>query len=161
MKFRYYSDEFVYFNILGQDTSNGIINLGINEIFDSLKDCINYLYSHPKIYKILLNNKQYQLVIIMQQISDSRSSEPDNILYFCESGIFRFTVNKAAILFSKADINFRKTIDPSLDSATIFRLDSTFYYNDYSVNATEYFENKCIDRELSKYILTNNKRMTY
>ena len=61
MKFRYYSDEFVYFNILGQDTSNGIINLGINEIFDSLKDCINYLYSHPKIYKILLNNKQYQL----------------------------------------------------------------------------------------------------
>ena len=169
MKLRYFSDDYIYFKILGASTDDGFIKF--NSILDkdlihkSLKDCTVYMLQNvslrqeiDNIYKSSDFN-HFDIIVLMTQISDKRSSEPNNILYFCESALFKFNKN---LKCTSVVFNFRKSIDPLLEYATLYYIgDNVLYYSDKSVIANDYFKEITSDRQLAEFVLQNKQSIIY
>ena len=163
MKLRNFKDDFIYFRIFGMLTDNRIIPFNIPQLAlkDTLKECVNMIHTDEFIQRILnpYRNKSYNIAVIMDQYSHARSvSYSDNILYYACKGVFYFS--KLVKLY-KIDLDLRKTIDPSLQSITIYTDNNSIYYNDSSVIARKYFRKTCKDKELSKVLLNKNLVINY
>ena len=171
MKLRYFKDDYLYFRILGVDTPTGLIELKCisarDRVHKSLKEATNYMLSNISLQKELsdifshykIGEPEYHVLILMEEISPRRSTQPDNMLHFCESALFRLNrhLKCTSVVFS-----FRKTIDPLLENAQLYYIgDNVLYYSDNSVDASEYFKNGTPDRQLAEFVLNNRDSIIY
>ena len=160
MKLRYYKDPYVYFYILGIFGLNGLIPVigldGDNNHFTNLKQSIMYIIDNTPKYdyiKSRIIDNDGMLIIVMEQNSDNRDSTKNNILYYCESAIFKFNDK---LELKESVFNFRKTIDPSLSYATYYSDTNLFLYGDPDVNIARFLQEDCLDKELANFLLHQN-----
>ena len=159
MKLRYYKDKSIYFCIMGLYDGNLIVPI-MNEDkkFESLKDCMIYMYANRGIESVIKSSINSNLIISMHQIDDSRDSTKNNILYYCETAIFKFdnSLRLQEIIF-----DFRKNIEPKMSSAIYDCKSGILTYQDQSVIAMDFLANDCLDKELSHFLLYEDKNFTY
>ena len=179
MRLRYFEDDYIYYKILGVDNGTGkIIKFESvpesDSIFKSLTECTKYILQNISLQKEInmlydemkknseLSTYVYNnffIVIYMKQICDKRSSKPDNMLYFCQSALFKFNRH---LVCRYVMFDFRKFIDSKLEYATLYSEgDHILYYSDKTVIAGDYFKNITSDRELANFVLNNRKAIVY
>ena len=180
MRLRYFKDDYIYYKILGADNNSGkIIEFESvpksDSIFKTLPDCTKYILQNISLQKELNdiydemkkdngNNPSYaynnfNIIVCMKQISDKRSSTPDNILHFCQSAMFKFN---RRLVCKQVIFDFRKNIDPKLEYATLYSEgDNILFYSDKTVIAGDYFSNVTSDRELANFVLNNLQAIVY
>lgn len=171
MKLRYFKDDYIYFKILGVDTPTGLRKLTKlperDTVHKTLKEATVCMLHNIGLQRELddifkedkYGNLNYSVVVLMNEVSSKRTSESNNILYFCESALFKLDrhLKCSAVIF-----NFRKTIDPLLESAHIYYMgESTLYYDDHTVIAGDYFKFQTPDRELAEFVLNNHNAIVY
>lgn len=182
MKLRYFTDDYVYYSIIGVDDGCGHLReftniLEKDRVHKSLTDCITYILQNISLqkeindlynlsvekskslsYKVDMYNNFF-ILISMNEISSKRSSKPDNILHYCESALFKFNKN---MVCRYSIFNFRKTIDPLLEYATLYENgDNVLYYSDKTVIAGQYFKEITTDKELAEFVLNNQKSIIF
>ena len=171
MKLRYFKDDYIFFKIICLDTPDGLVSLKSiperDRIHKSLKECTQYMLQNISLRSELndirdsrnIQLSECRILVYMQEVSSKRSSEPDNLLHYCESALFKFDNHFKC---TGAAFNFRKTIDPLLEYAVIHYMgDNALYYNDNTVIAGEYFKNVTTDKELANFLLYNDKAIIY
>ena len=180
MRLRYFKDDYIYYKILGADNDTGkIVEFKSipkkDQIFKTLPEMATYILQNISLQKEInelynamkennYNDPNYAfnnffIIVCMKQISDKRSSNPDNMLHFCQSAMFKFNKH---MLCKYVIFDFRKYIDPKLEYATLyFEGDNILFYSDKTVIAGDYFSNVTTDRQLANFVLNNLQAIVY
>lgn len=169
MRLRHFRDDFLRFRLYGfvtgtdSYTSIFLKEQGLLESFDTLAKCMKSIYLNvPLLGELDMLWREFpagELCVIMNQLSDARTSKPNHILHFCESGIFRFGKK---FRLSISILNLRKTFDPRVGHLIIYGSDpGKWYYGDNEVIGREFLEDDCLDIALSRFILNATDIIVY
>jgi len=171
MRLRHFKDDFLKFRFYGfvtPDDAKMYNSLYFKDLyplreFESLAQCMKSIYCClPLLGELDSLWRKYpegELCIVMNQVADSRTSKPNHILHFCESGIFRFGKK---FKLSISILNLRKTYDARLGHLIIYGSDpGKWYYGDSEVIGSEFLEDDCMDIALSRFILNATDIIVY
>lgn len=144
MNLRRYKDPFIYY-----------YNKDISGIFNSIGEIMK---------EYCTKGLPYDNTVYMNQYSDFRESEPNNILYFVKNAkFFVKKLNKNKLTITNGILYFRTLYDPTTGFAIWYNeRPLEFHYKHIGDRiAKEYFSDICTDRELAKFILSLNEYILY